>query len=76
MPTTVFSHPTRAERLQWAFNGLMDIFDRLGLRTNVRKTAIMIYQTYHYQGGHTEDAYNQHMMGESQTYQACLKHQV
>ena len=37
---------TRADWLQQVFNELTAFFDRVGLKTDVRKTTIMILQTF------------------------------
>ena len=34
--------PTRADRLKWVFDAFTDLFDRVGLKTNIRKIVDMI----------------------------------
>ena len=48
---------TRAARLQGVFDVLMDLFDRVGLRTNVGKIVNMVFHPCHDIGGHSIEAY-------------------
>ena len=38
-------------RLQWDFDALMDLFDRVGPRKNIRRIVIIVCQPFHYPGG-------------------------
>ena len=68
---------TRETRLQWEFDTLADFFDRVGLHTNVAKTASMACQPCHALGGHSVEAYVLRMMGGGgQTYQDRFCHRV
>ena len=60
----------------WVYNTLIDLFDSVDLQTNVWKTGSMICQPYCYLGGHSAEAYGQHIMGEGQTYQVHLERWV
>ena len=55
--------------LQGAFNALLDIFDRLGLLTNVGKTVSMVYHPcWAGAGNRTEEAYGRRLTGEGRSY--------
>ena len=49
--------PMRATRLQQAFDTLMELFNRVGLCTNVAKTVIMACQSCREIGVHLVEAY-------------------
>ena len=55
--------------LQNAFDTLTGIFDRVGLRTNVRKTVGMVCQPYRVVGVREDEAYKRRMTGEGRSYQ-------
>ena len=48
---------TRAGLLQQVFGTLMDLFDHVSLRTNVRKMTSIVFQLYHSPGGIPVKAY-------------------
>ena len=54
--------------LQWAFNNLVGLFDRVGLQTNVGKTVSMTCIPCPAAGNQSEVAYGRKMMGEGPTY--------
>ena len=54
---------TQAVRLQRSFDVLADIFDQVGLQTNIGKTAGMFCQPCCAIRGHSVEAYGYHMMG-------------
>ena len=45
----------------------MELFGRVGLRSNIGKTVGMIYQTFRAVRKHLDVAYKQRMMGEGMT---------
>ena len=49
--------------LQWAFNALVGLFERVGLRTNVGKTVSMTCRPCPATGNQSEVAYGRKMMG-------------
>ena len=55
--------------LEGAFFILVDLFDRVGLRTNVRKTVGMVCHPFQATGTQSEAAYGQQMTGEGASYQ-------
>ena len=55
--------PKRSTHLLWLFDTLMDLFGRVGLHTNVAKTASMAYQQYRALGVKYVEAYGLQMMG-------------
>ena len=55
--------------IQGAFNTLVGLFDRLGLRTNFRKTVGMVCRPCEVVGNQSEAAYGRLIMGEVPTYQ-------
>ena len=50
--------------IQGAFNTLVGMFDRVGLRTNVRKTVGMVCRPCQAAGTQSEVVYGRRMMGE------------
>ena len=60
--------PMRAARLQRVFGILMDLIYRVDMRTNVGNTASIACQTFRAIGGHSEKAYELHMMGGGLTH--------
>ena len=54
--------------LQGAFNTLVGLFYRVGLRTNVRKTVGMVCRQCQAAGTQLEVAYGRQMMGEGSSY--------
>ena len=62
--------------LQGAFNTLVGLFDRVGLRNNVGKTVSMICHPYQAARNLTTEAYGRRIMGMGQSYRERLKDQV
>ena len=62
--------------LQSAFNDLFGLFDRVGLRKNVRKTFGMVYHPCQAAGNLSEAAYGRRVTGVGPTYRERLKGQV
>ena len=62
---------TREEQLQWEFNMLTNLFDRVGLRMDVRKTVSVVCQPCQSVGGNPAEAYKRRIIGMGITYQAC-----
>ena len=62
--------------LQWAFNTLVGLFDRVGLHTNVGKTVSMICRPCPTAGNQLEVAYGQKMTGEGLTYRERKRERV
>ena len=58
---------TQLEWIQGAFDALMGMLNRVGLRTNVGKTVVMICQTCCYFGKHSDMVYELKMTGEGMT---------
>ena len=54
--------------LQWAFNTLVGLFDRVGLQTNVGKTFSMTCRPCPAAGNQSEVAYGRKMTGEGPKY--------
>ena len=54
--------------LQWIFDTLVSIFERVVLRTNVGKTVSMVCHTCQAAGTQLEAAYGRNMTGELPTY--------
>ena len=54
--------------LQGAFNTLVSLFDRVGLRTYTGKTVSMVYHPYQAAGTQSEAAYGRWITGEGPTY--------
>ena len=57
-------------------NFLKDIFNRVGLRTNMGKTVIMVQKPCCAIGSHFAEAYGLSMMGEGLTHRERLRQQV
>ena len=62
--------------LQGTFNTLVGLFDRVGLRNNVRKTVGMVCHPCQAAGNLTTEAYRKRVMGVGRTYRERLKGQV
>ena len=62
--------------LQGAFNDLVGLFDRVGLRTNVRKTVGMVCHPCQAAGNLTTEAYGRRITGMGQSYRERLRDQV
>ena len=62
--------------LQGAFNTLVGILDRVGLRENVRKTVGMVCHPCQAAGNLSEAAYGRRVTGKGPTYMERLKGQV
>ena len=62
--------------LQWAFNALVSLLERVGLRTNVGKTVRMICRPCPETGNQFEAAYEKKITGEGPTYQERRKERV
>ena len=62
--------------IQGAFNTLIGLFDRVGLRKNLRKTVRMVYLPCQAAGNLSEAAYGRRVTGEGPTYRERLKGQV
>ena len=53
--------------IQWAFNALVSLFERVGLRTNVGKTVSMVCRPCQAAGNQSEAPYRRKMAGEGPT---------
>ena len=62
--------------LQWAFNALVGLFERVGLLTNVGKTVSMTCRACPAAGNQLEEAYGRKMTGEGPTYWEIQKERV
>ena len=62
--------------LQVAFNTLVGLFDRVGLRTNVGKTVGMVCHPCQEAGNLSTAAYGRRVMGVGPTYRERLKGKV
>ena len=62
--------------LQWSFDTLVSIFERVGLRTNVRKTVSMVCRPCQAAGTQLEAAYGRRMTVEGPTYRELQKGRV
>ena len=62
--------------LQWAFNTLVVIFDRVGLHTNVGKTVSMTCRPCPTAGNQSEVAYGRKMTGEGPMYRERKRERV
>ena len=62
--------------LQWAFNALVGLFERVGLRTNVGKTVSMTRRPCLASGNKLEEAYGRKMTGEGPKYRDRQKERV
>ena len=67
---------TRETRIQQAFDVRMEMFDWIGLLTNVVKTVSMACQPCCAIEGHSAEAYVFSTTGEGITYQERLRQQV
>ena len=68
-----FSDP---QWLQGAFSTLVCLFDRVGMRTNVRKTVGMVFCPCRAEGTQSEVEYGQQMTGEGPSYRERQKGRV
>ena len=59
--------------LQQEFDTLTELFEHVGLHTNVFNMVSMACQPCHVLGGHYAEAYGLRMTGEGQTYQDRLR---
>ena len=59
--------------LQWEFDTLFSLYDRLGLRTNVGNTVSMVCRPCQAAGSQLEAAYGRRMPGEGPTYRERQK---
>ena len=62
--------------IQWAFNAIVVLFERVGLITNVGKTVSMTCRPCPASGNHSEVAYGRKTTGEGSTYRKKLKERV
>ena len=62
--------------LQGAFSTFVVLFDRVGLRTNVRNTVGMFCRSFHTAGTQLEVEYGRRMAGEGPSYQEWQKVQM
>ena len=62
--------------LQGAFNTLLGLFDRAGLRTNVGNTVVIVCHPCQSAGNLTTEAYGRRVTGVGPTYRERLKGQV
>ena len=62
--------------IQWAFNALVGLFKRVGLRTNLGKTVSMVFRPCQAAGNQSEAAYGRKMTGEGPTYRERQKERV
>ena len=62
--------------LKGAFNTLIGLFDRVGLRANVNKTVGMVCRLCHAAGTQSEAAYGWRITGEGPTYREQQKGRV
>ena len=62
--------------LKWAFNAIVGLFERVGLRTNVGKTVSMTCRPCPAAGNQSEVAYGRKMTGEGPTYCEIQKERV
>ena len=62
--------------LQWAFNALVGLFERVGLHTNVGKMVSMTCRLCPAASNQSEVAYGRKMTGEGPTYHERLKETV
>ena len=68
--------PSNPRWLQWAFNALVSLLERVGLRKNVGKTVSMVCRLCQAAGTKSEAAYGQKMMGEGPTYRERQKERL
>ena len=62
--------------LQDEFSTLVGLFDRVGLRTNVGKTFVMVCFLCQTEGNQSEVTYKRQIKGESPSYQVWQKGRV
>ena len=62
--------------LQWAFEALLRLFERVGPQTNVRKTVSMVCRPCQEAGTQSIAAYEIKMTGEGPTYQERQRERV
>ena len=54
--------------LQLEFDLMMELFDQVGLWTNVRKTVGIVFRTFREAGVRAEKVYTRRMTGEGRTF--------
>ena len=59
--------------IQGAFKTLFVLFDRVGLRTNVGKTVVMVYRPYQAAGNQSKSSYGRRITREGPTYRELQK---
>ena len=59
-----------------AFDMLTGIFDRVGLRTNVRKTVGMVWRPCRAAGVRADEAYTRRMTGEGRSFKERQREKV
>ena len=64
---------TRETWIQWDFDVMTEMFDRIGLHTNVGNTVSMECQPCFTIGGHSTESYGLRMTGEGLTYWEILR---
>ena len=64
---------TRPECIQWEFEILTGLFDRVGLWKNKKKAVGMVFQTFHISGRHSKEYYKGCMTGEGSNNQDCQR---
>ena len=62
--------------LQWVFDALVSLFERVGLRTNIGKTVSMVCRQCQAAGTQSVAAYGRKMTGEGPTYRERQKERV
>ena len=62
--------------LQWAFNALVSLFERVGLQKNVGNTVSMVCRPCQVAGNQPEAAYGRNMTGEGPTYRERQEERV
>ena len=62
--------------LQWAFDTLVSLFERVGLRNNAGKTVNMVCRPFQAARTQSVAAYGRNMMGEGPTYRERQKERV
>ena len=63
-------------RLQWEFYTLVSLFERVSLRTNLKKKLSMVCRPCQAEGAQLEAAYGRKMTGEGPTYRESQKGRV
>ena len=68
--------PSDPRWIQWAFNALAGLFERVGLQTNVGKTVNMVCRPCPAAGNQSEAAYGRKMTREGPTCRELQKERV